>query len=120
MSGGHFDYQQYKISDICEQIEEYVYGKPLFDFTEETEYIEDHFLSDEEIAYVKEHHTTIPNVSELSKETIKEFKRAIKYLKKSAVYAQRIDWLLSGDDSEESFHKRLKEDLNNMRNDYRR
>ena len=32
-------------------------------------------------------------------------------LRKAEVYAQRIDLLLSGDDSEERFHERLKEDL---------
>ena len=32
-------------------------------------------------------------------------------MKKAAIYAQRIDWLVSGDDSEESFHARLKRDL---------
>jgi len=32
-------------------------------------------------------------------------------LRKAAIYAQRIDWLLSGDDGEESFLERLKEEL---------
>jgi hypothetical protein len=27
------------------------------------------------------------------------------------IYAQRVDWFLSGDDGEETFHERLKEDL---------
>lgn len=31
------------------------------------------------------------------------------------VYAQRIDWLLSGDDGEDNFHLRLKEDLANLK-----
>lgn len=44
-------------------------------------------------------------------ETIQEFRNAVKILKKASIYAQRIDWLISGDDSEESFHKRLKEEL---------
>lgn len=29
----------------------------------------------------------------------------------ASVYAQRVDWLICGDDSEESFHERLAEDL---------
>ena len=29
-------------------------------------------------------------------------------------YAQRVDWLVSGDDGEESFHERLKEDLDDL------
>jgi hypothetical protein len=30
------------------------------------------------------------------------------------VYAHRVDWLLSGDDGEESFLRRLAEDLKNL------
>ena len=41
---------------------------------------------------------------------------ALAILKKAYVYAQRIDWLLSDDDGEESFHKRLKEELDNLKN----
>ena len=32
----------------------------------------------------------------------------------AAIYAQRIDWLLSGDDGEESFKRRLKEELDEL------
>lgn len=46
-----------------------------------------------------------------SKETLDEFRKGLDILNKAYIYAQRIDWLLSGDDREESFHKRLKEDL---------
>jgi len=38
----------------------------------------------------------------------------MKVLKVASVYAQRIDWLLSGDDGEESFLKRLKEELGQL------
>jgi len=47
-------------------------------------------------------------------ETIQEFKLAVWHLQQALVYAQRIDWLLAGDDGEESFHKRLKEDLEKL------
>lgn len=46
-----------------------------------------------------------------SKETIKELKKAVKILKKAEIYTQRIDYLIAGDDSEESFHERLQEEL---------
>lgn len=49
-----------------------------------------------------------------SEETKKEFEEAIKTLKKAAVYAERIDFLISGDDSEESFQERLKKELLNV------
>ena len=56
------------------------------------------------------------NPYKYNKETIKEFKKGLAILKKAYVYAQRIDWLLSGDDGEESFHERLKEELDNLKN----
>jgi hypothetical protein len=46
-----------------------------------------------------------------SKETLAEFGKALTMLRASAIYLQRIDWLISGDDTEESFHKYLKEEL---------
>jgi hypothetical protein len=39
---------------------------------------------------------------------------AVKVLKIAQVYAQRVDWFLSGDDGEESFLRRLDEDLENL------
>jgi hypothetical protein len=41
----------------------------------------------------------------------KIMKDAINYLKTAYIYAQRIDWFLSGDDGEESLIKRLKDEL---------
>ena len=48
-------------------------------------------------------------------ETIEEFRKAIKVLREAAVYAHRIDWLLSGDDGENTFHERLKEELDKLK-----
>jgi hypothetical protein len=50
-----------------------------------------------------------------SPETIEEFERAMVILKMGYVYAQRIDWLLSGDDGEDSFHKRLQAQLGELK-----
>jgi hypothetical protein len=80
MSGGHFDYKQYDISEIAGSIEELVQ-------TNEYDY---------------------------SKETIQEFQNAVQILRKAYVYTQRIDWLVSADDGEETFHKRLKEELDKI------
>jgi len=46
--------------------------------------------------------------------TINKFKKGLGILEQAQVYAQRIDWLMSGDDGEESFHSRLKEDLDEL------
>jgi hypothetical protein len=48
------------------------------------------------------------------KETIEEFRKGIEYIKKAQIYAQIIDWLLSDDDAEDTFHERLAEDLSKM------
>ena len=78
-------------------------------------YIEDHWLEDKEKEYVIKNKHTVPNLYEYSKETIKEFKKGLAILRKAYVYAQRIDWLLSGDDRAESFHERIKEELDNLK-----
>ena len=48
------------------------------------------------------------------KEVIEKFKEAVIILRKAAIYTQRIDWLLSGDDGEETFLERLKKDLDKL------
>ena len=52
---------------------------------------------------------------EYSKRTIAKFRKAVKTLREAYVYAQRIDWLLSGDDGEDTFHRRLKHDLDALK-----
>jgi hypothetical protein len=81
MSGGHFSYKQYEISYITDEIE-----RVLSNESENGEY-------------------------ELTPEVIEEFKKAIKILKMAYVYTKRIDWLLSGDDSEKTFFQRLEKEL---------
>ena len=110
MSGGHFDYNQFRIDDIADSIEDYIYGHPLEE--EDIEYyIEDNWLENEEKEYVIKNKHTLPNYYGYNEKTLEEFKKGLDILRKASIYAQRIDWLLSGDDGEESFHKRLKEDL---------
>jgi len=46
-----------------------------------------------------------------SQKTINEFRKGINILKQAEIYANRIDWLLSCDDSEKTFHERLNDDL---------
>lgn len=58
--------------------------------------------------------SVIETNDEFSKETLAEFHKGLVLLMAAAVYLERIDWLVSGDDSEESFHKRLKEDMDKL------
>ena len=89
MSGGHFDYEQYRIQRIADSIEELILSNNSDKLNEYGYPIGCHY----------------------SKETIKEFEIGLDHLKKAIIYAHRIDWLVSGDDGEESFHTRLKNDL---------
>lgn len=95
MSGGAFDYQQYRLHDIAESIkEEMKNNRTRPDWIDPEDW----------------------DGQKWSDKTIDEFKIAISLLNVAEVYAQRIDWLLSGDDSEETFHERLKEDLEELKN----
>jgi len=92
MSGGYFNYQQYRLNDIAEEIEQLIRN------------------NDDE---------TLDKWGDrrgygFSTTTIKEFQTAVRLLRQAEVYAQRIDWLVSGDDGEDAFHKRLKEDLEHV------
>lgn len=92
MSGGHFDYKQYEISYIADAIEELIRSN-----NDETL---DQFGDKRGRGY--------------SDETISEFYRAVEFLRLAFVHAHRIDWLVSGDDGEKTFHERLDEDLEKL------
>ena len=115
MSGGYYEYAQYHINDIANAIEEYINGYSL-DEEDINDYIKSRWLEDKEKEYIRKNKHTKPNPFDYNKETIKELKKGLAILRKAYIYAQRIDWLLSGDDGEESFHKRLKEELDNLKN----
>lgn len=51
------------------------------------------------------------DVLELSAETIEAMKEAYRQMRIAEIYADRVDWLISDDDDEESFQERLKYEL---------
>ena len=51
------------------------------------------------------------HVFDFDDEEVEIFRRGAKAVKTAQVYLQRIDWFLSGDDGDESFKKRLAEEL---------
>lgn len=119
MSGGAWEYGQWHIQDIADRLEEYINGREL-DERDIDEYVHDTFYfwddADKKEAekFIRENKRTLPNLYGYSEETIAEFRKGLDYLRRAYVYAQRIDWLLSGDDGEESFHERLKEELEEL------
>ena len=110
MSGGTFDYQQYRIREIANRVEYEiaVSGTPKT----ERELKEDYPWKDE--TYFEKYpedkfHYAYPE------EIIAEFKKGYELLRKAEIYAQRMDWYLAGDDGEDSFLERLREDLEILR-----
>jgi len=105
MSGGAFDYNQYKIGYIADQIEEVIIKNGVEKTPEE---LKDESWRDDSW-YEKypedKFHYKYPD------EVIEKMKEAVKALHIAQEYAQRVDWLLSGDDGEESFLSRLEENL---------
>ena len=108
MSGGAFDYNQYKIGYMVDQIEETVVKngveKTPEDLKEEGWRDPDWYKKYPEDLF----HYKYPD------EVIEKMKEGINALKRAQIYAHRIDWLLSGDDGEESFLRRLEEELNEL------
>lgn len=108
MSGGHFDYTEYNIRDIFEDIEKEIRNNGKIKTSSELKK-EGWRDSDWYEKYPEDlKHYEYPE------EVIEEFKKGVEILKKAYIYAHRIDWLLSGDDGEESFLSRLKEELNKI------
>lgn len=173
MSGGHFDYAQYRIDDIIASIEREIeratcerpplvreakvgvkenrgdgwrYPMHLQSFrtlsSAELHFIELGYRVQERVeqdggwrtkikdpvtgdlvevwTYIDEHYAPdengeIPYFPDYTEETLREFRNGIAILKRASIYARRIDWLLSGDDGEDTFHKRLKTELLKLR-----
>lgn len=80
MSGGHFDYKEHHIQDIISSIEVLIQNNKMPD----------------EFGW---------NYSE---QTILKFKEAVKLLKKAYDLVHRIDYLVSGDDGEDTFWEQVK------------
>lgn len=95
MSGGRFDYKQWHIKEIADHIqyELDIQGKEI----------------PEEYQWGGQtHHTT-------HREDVQEvMKTAVKKLREAYIYAQRVDWYLSGDNGEDTLMSQLKEELDNL------
>lgn len=92
MSGGYFNYAQFRIGDIEAMIEE------------EIEKIENGDPDEYGYSYGD-------YLGEYKDDVVKRMKEAVVALARARVYAHRIDWFLSGDNGPERFLKRLDDDL---------
>lgn len=105
MSGGIFDYREYAIYEIIEKIEREIQKNGVKKSIKDLEYDswkgDDWYINHPEELY----HYKYPDY------IITELKTTVDLLKRSVIYINRVDYLLSGDDSEETFISRLKNDL---------
>lgn len=111
MSGGHFEYKQRHIRDIADEVADIIdkNGKPRE--WDELDYYDRHQYSKREYEAL-EHK---PVYYGYSPEVIERFKEGLLFIRRAYIYARRIDWLLSGDDGEESFMRRLEQELSDLR-----
>lgn len=108
MSGGAFDYYQYRIRDIWEGIQKRLDRQGQEKPEEETWLIKEYLDK-----YPEERFYTV-----YPEEVQKIFRDGVEALKIAEIYAQRIDWYLSGDDGEESLISSLKEDLEKLKKEF--
>ena len=87
MSGGHFDYVQYRIDDAAETLERYIARCEKGDAD----------------AY--------GNKPEHTERTLAKFRECERTLRRAYAMLHRVDYLISGDDSEASFFKRWDEEV---------
>jgi hypothetical protein len=92
MSGGHFNYKQYELGYMADEIEQIILENDSDELDEYGERKGYHF----------------------DENTIEEFKHGLMALRTAQIYVHRIDWLVSGDDGEDSFHSRLAKDLEKL------
>lgn len=108
MSGGHLsDYKEYNIKYIAENIEDIILNNKTPKRKEDIlpwDYDDDGNIYEDCKYYYN-----------YSDEVIEKFKEAVILLKKAYIYAHRIDYLVSGDDSEKSFLKALNKELNELK-----
>lgn len=67
---------------------------------------------------VYDHYPYDADVLELNEETIETMKQAYLQIRKAYVYVQRVDWMLSGDDGEDDLQTRLKEELDEVQQEF--
>lgn len=84
MGGGYFEYQQYHIQDIIDKLEE-----TKVKIENDEEYYE----------------------YDRKQELLQKISNGLTHLNLASIYTQRLDWLFSGDDGEDSFFERLEEEL---------
>lgn len=67
---------------------------------------------------IYDHYPDDADVLELTDETIETMKEAYRQIRIAEIYATRIDWMMSGDDGEDTLQERLNEDLETFEKEF--
>lgn len=108
MSGGRWEYVQYRFTDVIDDLKSLIEknGKEKTEQEIKDEGWSDPFWYDK---YPEDrYHYRYPD------DVIDEFKKAVDIMSRAQVYMHRVDWLLCGDDGDESFINRLKDELDKL------
>lgn len=93
MSGGYFNYLQYRVEDIALDIDDLIETNDSIEKDEYNQEIGRHYPAD----------------------IIAKFDETRKTLRLAGAMAHRIDWLVSGDDGEDSFRERWGKEIEPLR-----
>jgi len=92
MSGGHFDYAQFQIDEVADEIERLIKSNNDSSLNGWGETVGRFY----------------------SPVTIEAFKTALLFCRLAAAHTRRVDWLVSGDDSEKSFLEQIDEEIDRV------
>ena len=106
MSGGYWGYFEYRFTDVVGDIKSIIEKNCKEKTKEELSYYNPEYY--EKWPEEKYHY-------KYSDEVIEEFKKGVEIIVQAQIYTQRLDYLLSRDDGEETFLEQLKEDLDNLK-----
>ena len=124
MSGGSMDYVYAQINEACREVQRALAEMKLRHekgiFPTETTGEKKSYWRDEDGKWARDskgkrkfilvatgHHAS----RELSERTIKHLSDALITMRRAAIYAERVEWLTSDDDDEQSFCERLEKQL---------
>ena len=101
MSGGFFEYKQYHLNDIIDSIERELNQQGKLKPKSELFSDEKYYQNNPEEKFYYSYPVAV----------LDKMKEAVAVLKIAEIYVQRIDWLISGDDGEQTFLERLANEL---------
>lgn len=110
MSGGHWDYIQYRLTEVIENITDDIRNNGKKKDIKSLDFYERKWIEE----YPEEaYHYKYPD------EVIEKFKEARLCIAEAQEHIQRLDWLFSGDDGDDSYLERLESGLKEIREKYK-